>query len=51
MAAEFVVERFNNYVGYCDPLKCSAERFRPWIRFLNQQSIESYVITASVYYV
>ncbi|KAK1373582.1 hypothetical protein POM88_029775 [Heracleum sosnowskyi] len=48
MAAEFVVERFNNYVGYFDPLKCSVERFRPWIRFLNEQSIASYAITASV---
>ena len=29
----------NNFVGYFDPEKCSPDKFRPWIRFLNYHSI------------
>ena len=35
-----------NYCGYLDPEICS-QRFRPWIRFLNEQCLVSKTITAS----
>ena len=38
MAADFDIVK-NNFVGYFDPKNCSVEKFRPWIRFLNEHSI------------
>ena len=29
----------NNCIGYFDPVKCSVDKFRLWIRFLNEHSI------------
>ena len=38
MAYNFDIVK-HNFVGYFDPENCSVEKFRPWIRFLNEHSI------------
>ncbi|KAK1394679.1 hypothetical protein POM88_013735 [Heracleum sosnowskyi] len=47
MAQQFEIV-LTNYHGYFDPLKCSFERFRPWISFLNQHSYVNYAICSNV---
>ncbi|KAK1357005.1 hypothetical protein POM88_050261 [Heracleum sosnowskyi] len=47
MAQQFEIVP-TNYNGYFDPLKCSFERFRPWISFLNQHSCVNYAICSNV---
>uniref|UniRef100_A0A166CZM5 Aminotransferase-like plant mobile domain-containing protein n=1 Tax=Daucus carota subsp. sativus TaxID=79200 RepID=A0A166CZM5_DAUCS len=37
-----------NYHGYFNPADCPVERFKPWIRFLNEQCFASTAITADV---
>ena len=44
MAGQFVIDEMN-YNGYLDP-DSSLERFKPWVRFLNSQSLVSTAITA-----
>ena len=44
MAGNFEIAK-NNFVGYFDPEKCSIEKFRSWIRFLNEHSIIRYALT------
>ena len=29
----------NNFVGFFEPANCSVAKFRPWIQFLNEDSI------------
>ena len=43
MAGQFVIGE-TNYNGYLDP-DSSLERFKPWVRFLNSQSLVSTTIT------
>ena len=38
MAENFEIVK-NNFVGYFDPPKCSVDKFRSWIRFLNEHSL------------
>ncbi|KAL1811625.1 hypothetical protein ACET3Z_021690 [Daucus carota] len=45
MAGRFVIEE-TNLNGFFDP-EASLARFRPWVRFLNSQSLVSTAITAS----
>ena len=45
MAGRFVIEE-TNLNGFFDP-EASLARFRPWVRFLNSQSLVSAAITAS----
>ena len=45
MNGQFKIKE-TNYYGYLDPDSCSL-RFRPWIRFLNEQCLASTAITAS----
>ena len=44
MNGQFKIKE-TNYYGYLDPDSCS-RRFRPWIRFLNEQCLVSTAITA-----
>ena len=37
-----------NYVGFSDPEKCSVERLKPWIRFLNEHPLMGISITRDV---
>ena len=38
----------HNQVGYFNPEKCDVEKFKPWIRFLNDHSIVSSAIKSNV---
>ena len=43
MAQNFQIVK-HNHVGYFNPDNCDVEKFKPWIRFLNEHSIVSPVI-------
>lgn len=38
----------HNFIGYFNPEDCSVDRFKPWIKFLNEQNICSTAITSNV---
>ena len=47
MAQNFQIVK-HNHVGYFNPDNCDVEKFKPWIRFLNEHSIVSPAITLNV---
>ena len=47
MAQNFQIVK-HNHVGYFNPDNCNVEKFKPWIRFLNEHSIVSPAIISNV---